>query len=114
MKSYKLHKSAFILAVYSTFQMLSSEFYLCIPQNNLLFLKLVCYFKKPRLRIIAGSFALPLQIWKKQIILITQRTIKKIPPAIGTISVKKSTADTIPTSTSTARNYSPCLKWNAT
>lgn len=36
----------------------------------------------------AGSFALPLHIWKKQIILITKKIISITANAIGTISVQ--------------------------
>lgn len=47
-------------------------FYLCIYSVR-------DYLRKPRLRIIAGSLALPEQIWKKQITLRT-RNIQLITP----------------------------------
>ena len=44
------------------------------------------------LRMMAGSQALPLQTWMKQMILMTSSTIRKIAPAMGTMIVQTSTA----------------------
>ena len=59
----------------------------------------------------AGSLALPLQIWKKQMILITKRIIAKIPNAIGTINVQQRTTAISAVRTSTTTNFNACLTW---
>lgn len=67
------------------------------------------YLKKPKLLIIAGSLALPEQIWKKEIIFITHiipcKIGKAIQPRNGIIrtNIDKIEATSI---------FSACLTWN--
>ncbi len=67
------------------------------------------YRKKPKLLIIAGSFAFPEQIWKKEIIFITHKIIcnigNAIQPRIGIIITKTDRIET----TVILR---ACLTWN--
>jgi len=71
------------------------------------------YFKKVRLRMIYGSTAFPLQIWKKQITFTTRRARKPRLATIGTIMVQQRTAVIIPSKMVTTVNFSACLTWNA-
>lgn len=80
-------------------------FYLCIYSVR-------DYLRKPRLRIIAGSLALPEQIWKKQITLRTRNIQLITPYATGTIIVQKRSATHISMRMLTTVNLSACLTWN--
>lgn len=80
-------------------------FYLCIYSVR-------DYLRKPRLRIIAGSLALPEQIWKKQITLRTRNIQLITPYATGTIIVQKRSATHISMRMLTTVNLSAYLTWN--
>lgn len=62
----------------------------------------------------AGSFAFPEQIWKKQINLITINTNINTAYAIGTIIVQQSANAIMPERISTTVNLRACLTWNET
>lgn len=66
------------------------------------------------LLIIGGSQAFPLHTWKKQIILITHKAIKVIPPRIGTMNVQNNTPIAMPSNASVMRNLNAICKWNLT
>ena len=53
------------------------------------------YFKNGSLPMMAASFALPLHTWKKQMMRTTKRIAMQTAPAIGTMNVKASTAETM-------------------
>lgn len=60
----------------------------------------------------AGSLALPEQIWKKQITLRTRNIQLITPYATGTIIVQKRSATHISMRMLTTVNLSACLTWN--
>ncbi len=64
------------------------------------------YSRNLKPRMMAGSQALPAQTWKKQMILMTRSTTRKIAPAIGTMMIQTRTAMQIAVSTSMTVNFS--------
>ncbi len=64
------------------------------------------YLRKFNLLMMAGSFALPAQTWKKQMISTTASTMNAIAAAMGTMIVQKSSAVTIPSNNSTTAIFS--------
>ena len=63
------------------------------------------YFRKPRLRMMAGSLALPEQIWKKQMTFSTSTMARHTPPTMGTMMVQHSRAMTMPSRMVTTSNF---------
>ena len=63
------------------------------------------YFRKPRLRMMAGSLALPEQIWKKQMTFSTSTMARHTPPTMGTMRVQNSRAMTMVSRMMTTSNF---------
>ena len=72
----------------------------------------ICYLRKLRLRTMAGSTALPLQIWKKLMILMTNSAAIRTIAAIGTMIVQHRTAAAIQVSIEVTLSLTACLMWN--
>ena len=75
------------------------------PCGLLLMYGALSYFRKPRLRMMAGSLALPEQIWKKQMTFSTSTMARHTPPTMGTMMVQNSRAMTMPSRMVTTSNF---------